>query len=649
MAPNDPGRSLAAQVGRLQSAAGNQAVAALLASGSRGAQRLPSDQPTARPRNNGPDSGLMRIGSRGPAVRALQGRLGVSADGLFGAQTRVAVIRFQQGARLSADGIVGPATRAALAGSTRPLAARATRGEATAALVAQRLGAIVARLRELETGTGENGETDQVQQIEPSLTNEVVDETIGRNDWLDDAGDWIDETTESAGDAWDEATEWVDETVDEVSGTAGDVWDEATEWVDETVDEVSGTAGDVWDEATEWVDETVDEVSGTAGDVWDEATEWVDETVDEVSGTAGDVWDEATEWVDETVDEVSGTAGDVWDEASDLAGEVLDDLGDVADEVFDTIGQLADSVRELVADPIGALSDIVDDLMGSGPSADILERLTEVWNGLFGGNDDKAETTGSGTIASVGPSVVPHACPRGDASDTGRPMSLKVQLDWGPPTIDGPSSEIAERAAGRDDKVQASVTYRGFISQTLPAANIPGFGREEPSLTVESIHWDQSNGVVEVRAYARLDCRWGINAHGRIDIPNADVPAVDEITWSHVIDDLTPGGGDKPPRLMYWASDATSAHEYYHAIDDYGAGESMVSGGDAVSTVNNRQIVDPEAELPAIMQEIHARIYQHLQDHYRSGGESRAYAATAPMFHERVAAIRARAEREGWT
>ena len=306
-------------------------------------------------------------------------------------------------------------------------------------------------------------------------------------------------------------------------------------------------------------------------------------------------------------------------------------------------------VRELVADPIGALSDIVDDLMGSGPSADILERLTEVWNGLFGGNDDKAETTGSGTIASVGPSVVPHACPRGDASDTGRPMSLKVQLDWGPPTIDGPSSEIAERAAGRDDKVQASVTYRGFISQTLPAANIPGFGREEPSLTVESIHWDQSNGVVEVRAYARLDCRWGINAHGRIDIPNADVPAVDEITWSHVIDDLTPGGGDKQPRLMYWASDATSAHEYYHAIDDYGAGESMVSGGDAVSTVNNRQIVDPEAELPAIMQEIHARIYQHLQDHYRSGGESRAYAATAPMFHERVAAIRARAEREGWT
>ena len=59
--------------------------------------------------------------------------------------------------------------------------------------------------------------------------------------------------------------------------------------------------------------------------------------------------------------------------------------------------------------------------------------------------------------------------------------------------------------------------------------------------------------------------------------------------------------------------------------------------------------LDPEAELPAIMQEIHGRIYQHLQDHYRSGGESRAYAATAPMFHERVAAIRARAEREGWT
>ena len=613
--------SLFGRVGQLQSTAGNRATAVLLSSQPTGVQRLPDRR---RPSHH--NNGLMRRGSRGPAVRALQQRLGVAADGIFGEQTRAAVQRVQQGAGISADGIVGPATRAALAGGSAAVRhdVPPTQGAATAALIAQRLGAIVARLRQL--GSEAVPESTNEAAPEPPDT-EVVDETIARDDWLDDAGDWYDETTEAAGEAWDETSEFVEETVDDVSEAAGEVWDETTEFVEETVDDVSEAAGEVWDETTEFVEETVDDVSEAAGEVWDATTDFV-----------GDV-----------VDQVRDVADEVWDDTTDFVGDVVDQVRDVADEVFDTIDQLADSVRDMVADPIGTLSEIVSDLMGGGPSADIFERLTEVWNGLFGGNDDEAETTGSGTVPSVGPTAVAHSCPRGDDLQAGRPMSLNVQIDWGPPAIDGPSSEASQRGIGRDDKLQTSVNYRGFISQTLPAANIPGFGREEPSLTVESIHWDQSDGVVEVHAYARLDCRWGINAHGRIDIPNADVPAIDDVTWSHVIDDLTPGGDDKPPREMYWASDATSAHEYYHAIDDYGAGQSMVDSGDAVSTVNNRQIVDPEAELPAIMQEIHARIYQHLQDHYRSGGEARAYGATAPIFHERVAAIRARAEREGWT
>ena len=56
----------------------------------------------------------LRIGDRGPAVAAVQRRLGVGADGIFGALTHNAVTRFQRGNGLVADGIVGPATRAAL-------------------------------------------------------------------------------------------------------------------------------------------------------------------------------------------------------------------------------------------------------------------------------------------------------------------------------------------------------------------------------------------------------------------------------------------------------------------------------------------------------------------------------------------------------
>lgn len=51
---------------------------------------------------------------RGDDVRAVQGRLGIGADGVFGSGTRDAVIAFQGARNLTADGIVGPATLSAL-------------------------------------------------------------------------------------------------------------------------------------------------------------------------------------------------------------------------------------------------------------------------------------------------------------------------------------------------------------------------------------------------------------------------------------------------------------------------------------------------------------------------------------------------------
>jgi cell wall-associated NlpC family hydrolase len=58
---------------------------------------------------------LLHFGSRGPDVAALQRRLGIPADGIFGKQTRHAVRAFQRMHGLEVDGIVGPQTRAALA------------------------------------------------------------------------------------------------------------------------------------------------------------------------------------------------------------------------------------------------------------------------------------------------------------------------------------------------------------------------------------------------------------------------------------------------------------------------------------------------------------------------------------------------------
>ena len=47
-------------------------------------------------------------------VRALQQKLGVSADGVYGPKTRAAVRRFQRAHGLAADGVAGPQTLAAL-------------------------------------------------------------------------------------------------------------------------------------------------------------------------------------------------------------------------------------------------------------------------------------------------------------------------------------------------------------------------------------------------------------------------------------------------------------------------------------------------------------------------------------------------------
>lgn len=63
---------------------------------------------------------LLRYGSRGESVRQVQSRLNGlgywcgTADGIFGANTRSAVRRFQSAKGLSVDGIVGPKTYSAL-------------------------------------------------------------------------------------------------------------------------------------------------------------------------------------------------------------------------------------------------------------------------------------------------------------------------------------------------------------------------------------------------------------------------------------------------------------------------------------------------------------------------------------------------------
>ncbi len=75
----------------------------------------------------GPDS-LLRRGDTGPAVLALQQQLTAlgywmpAVDGIFGPETRHAVVALQKAAGLARDGVFGPNTAAALRNGVRPAA-----------------------------------------------------------------------------------------------------------------------------------------------------------------------------------------------------------------------------------------------------------------------------------------------------------------------------------------------------------------------------------------------------------------------------------------------------------------------------------------------------------------------------------------------
>jgi hypothetical protein len=90
-------------------------------------------------------STTLRPGSRGTAVKRLQRKLGLRADGVYGRATKRAVKRFQKRNGLRADGVAGPAT-------LRELGIRVRRNETSSGRSSVRVPAKLRRIAKCESG-----------------------------------------------------------------------------------------------------------------------------------------------------------------------------------------------------------------------------------------------------------------------------------------------------------------------------------------------------------------------------------------------------------------------------------------------------------------------------------------------------------------
>ena len=90
----------------------------------------------------------LKAGAHGAGVQALQRKLGLPADGVYGTRTRRAVRRFQRAHGLQVDGVAGPATLRAL-GLGRVRAAAPATGAGAASAVARDASAGSGRLERI--------------------------------------------------------------------------------------------------------------------------------------------------------------------------------------------------------------------------------------------------------------------------------------------------------------------------------------------------------------------------------------------------------------------------------------------------------------------------------------------------------------------
>ena len=387
--------------------------------------------------------------------------------------------------------------------------------------------------------------------------------------------------------------------LDDAAEAAGGLVDEAGEAVGGVVEE----AREATEGAVDWMVEQAEEAVGAA----EEFVQGVGETVSEGVGAAADWAAEqagaAGEWVSEQAEAagaaVSEAAGEVWQAAQELGEEVVRELGQTWQD----------------------LKQAIDDLTSGRMGADLINRLKRILDDVTGGGDDEGDSDDEldGGVVGPLPGAAVEECGRGDTTLV------------------------------RDDKVDLSLASHHTVTAGY-SGEITGAGKEVATFALGRSEWKRhDDGSIGVFGVIQMDNAWGVNSHGLIDVASAESPAVTKDTWVRVCEDLTPNSGGWPARTTYWSKDLSSRHEMFHANDDDFAARAAVRTVAAdLQGKFFRPAKDMGPQATQLLTTAVEKVSLAVQDHYKDGGEARAYAVGKFDYQSLVDAIKARAAREGW-
>ncbi len=380
-----------------------------------------------------PSQPTLRFGSNSPAVATLQQRLvelgaSLSVDGIFGAMTQQAVLKFQKAAGLTPDGIVGKQTwshlnagdviiaseqKASQAGNQNALGKPGkSQGDTQfSALIASKLQAIKAALQEIKAR-----EVESVKSPDTSSQSAIA--SAKHQGWFDD-----EETdTESTTSLSDQAISWVGQQVDSAKSWGEDIYNTASDWVGEQVDSATAWGEQAYNTASEWVGEQVDS-----------ATNWVEET-----------YNDTQQWVEDTATSV--------EEGIDAG---IETVKTVVSDVQQEINELAENLRDRFKAEIDSLQKILD-IAGIGKPFQAYPAILAQLNTILGGLQASANNTASGgsantstsksevtvkestwkikgsTIADVGLELDTHASTHGEAAHVERKTEIVTYDDFFP-------------------------------------------------------------------------------------------------------------------------------------------------------------------------------------------------------------------------